>query len=343
MKHMLFAAMMMTAALVGRAEGDVDGFERVHILEEATSTGCSFCPRGIVTMAYIHDTYPDHVITVAYHMHMGDAVDPMRSETAAAFTRYYPTGLPYAIIDRKTDTRLGSYIDPVEARENIGALCESLAGDRAIAGIVLEAALTDPGSLAEATAKATVTFADDMTDSEMYQLSFLLVEDGVGPYEQDNRGYSHSVYDCDGWEARGRKPSVEHNHVVRELYGFPGIEGSVPAGMKKGESHTFTQSVSLASVEDDTETVRIVALLSDTRTREVINARAVDLQLREPAEQPEQPEQPEDPDAAINVVEGVSAPATAWYSLQGIPLDRPESGTVCIRVDGSKAVKVVVR
>ena len=340
MKHIIITAAML-AAFSSQAvyaqqpelpEGE--GFERIHLLEEATSTGCAYCPRGIATLAYVNETYPGKFITVAYHTNMQGSRDPMYCESAQAFIRDYARALPFGIIDRKHPSGIGEYNDMVGVREYLDGLYATMADERAIAGVELTAALTEEGNPAEATAVATVTFAMDMPDSDQYRLAFVLVEDGVGPYRQDNRGFSMTSYDCGGWEVRGRTPNVEHEHVVRELVGYPGIEGSVPADMKKGEGHSFTQAISLALVENDTENVRIVAMLTDTRTKEVVNAGEFNLKIREPKEDP-------------NGIEGIGADNTeapaAWYTLQGVRVDRPVPGSVCIRVAGKTAEKVFVR
>lgn len=349
MKHIIITAAVLAASASQAAYAqqpelaEGEGYARIHLLEEVTSTGCAFCPRGIATLAYVNEKYPDKFITVAYHTNMQGTKDPMYCESAQPFIREFNTRgtIPFGIIDRNLPSGIGEYNDMVGVREYIDGLCASMADERAIAGIELTAALTDEDNPVEAMAEATVTFALDMPDSDQYRLEFVLVEDGVGPYRQDNRGYSMTSADCGGWEVLGRTPNVEHEHVARELVGFLGIEGSVAADMKKGEGHSFKQAISLSMVERDTEFVRIVAVLTDTRTKEVVNAQAYDLKIREPQEVPD----PDDPNnSGVEGIEADSADApAAWYTLQGVRVDRPVSGSVCIRVAGNTAEKVFVR
>jgi len=69
---------------------------RRTVVEEFTGTGCPNCPRGIVGMELLRQTYPDRFIGMAIHRY--NTSDPMYPNRYAELSF---TGAPQCIIDRK--------------------------------------------------------------------------------------------------------------------------------------------------------------------------------------------------------------------------------------------------
>ena len=92
------------------------------VIEEATATGCGFCPRGIAAMEYYYYTYPGsetqgQAIPIALHGYM-NYLDPMSEGVESylsALQAFDGTGgLPAAVFNRSTHGLDPSYMPEVE-------------------------------------------------------------------------------------------------------------------------------------------------------------------------------------------------------------------------------------
>jgi hypothetical protein len=121
-----------------------------------------------------------------------------------------------------------------------------------------------------------------------YNLAAVIVEDGVtgtaNGYNQSNY-YAAQGTDIIDWEGINWKnlgnpipaTSIVYNHVARALLGgFTGIAGSVPSSViyNSAYSHTFTYTL---PATENPNAIKLVALLLDHTTGQIVNANEVSL------------------------------------------------------------------
>lgn len=339
----------MAAALFGAAApamnaavDALNGADRVIVLEDFTSVDCGWCPRGIALCEYVTETYPGTVIPLAYHdLDFNEAKpEPMGSESAQAFVRRYASRLarPAAFVNRQfsgTDycTDISMNLPEITAVFDVDYAGLRAAGS--FVGVDMEIISASEDNMF-VDANVALDFVLDLPKaSNLYALTFVVVEDGVGPYAQKNY-YSNTSYQCGQWVDRASKPKVKHDHVVRDLIGLDGVSGSVPAGLAKGDQHSFTQQISTTNVTGNEFTV--VAMLIDTQTNEVVNACAKNFRkVTEPEPEP-------DPNGVETIAADASADAPAqWFTIQGVSVSRPEAPGIYILKQGREVSKMVVR
>lgn len=348
----------MAAALLGVAAPSLNaavdalnGADRVIVLEDFTSVDCGWCPRGIALCEYAAETYPGTIIPLAYHdLDFNTAnPEPMGSESAQPLVRRYVSTQPRpcAFINRNFQGT-----DYANVSMNLPEISAALDADYAdlrtagsFVGVDMEVvSASEDNSLVDA--KVELDFVlDPPRSSGSYVLSFVVAEDGVGPYSQKNF-YSNTSYQCGEWTSRATKPKIKHNHVVRDLIGLDGIAGSVPAGLAKGSRHSFTQQISTEHV--DGNEFMVVAMLIDTQNGEVVNACARTFSKSENPEPNPDPDPDPDPDPKPDGVETVAADASAdapaqWFTIQGVGVSRPEVPGVYVKKQGRAVSKIVVR
>ena len=239
-------------------------YVRNVVCEENTGTDCGYCPRGIATFDYMKAKYPDTFIPVSLHHFPGN--DPMYY-TGSNYTPMfvYLNTAPAGMINRSEACYTTMFKNDVEALY----LKES---ETCIAQITNEAYYD------EATGKVLVPthteFGYDFSAAN-YRISYLVLEDKVGPYTQSNY-YSYSYNQLgamEGWEEKPANVPMMYDDVLREqLPAYTGQPGSVPTGGKGGQVYSYSYSFALPSNVKNVDNVRIVTLLLDLNTREIINA-----------------------------------------------------------------------
>ena len=255
-----------------------DGYERILVMEEATSLSCGYCPAGAALMTYLGEKYPDSFIMAAYHLNYGGASDPMTVESCQPWITRYATAYPFGLFNRQTNAMLGRISSLEGLAEIADKYYDRVRSANTFAGMELKAEFTDENKT-DVKVDTKVMFALDMPSTSNYRLSYALTQDNMGPYRQDNN-YAGTNYQMGGWESLPSRVNVRHNHVGRDLFGFPGLDNSVKAGMKKGEISTDSRELSLANVTGSR--VKVIAMLvSDGLTGEVMNAREVELRIRQ--------------------------------------------------------------
>lgn len=105
------------------------------------------------------------------------------------------------------------------------------------------------------------------TDME-HQLSFVVVEDGVGPYIQEN--YYGPGSGMGMWDTAGSEVSILFDDVARQIDSYPGISNSLPSTIQAGEKYSFKRQMNISRVVSDN--FRVIAMITNTRTGEIINA-----------------------------------------------------------------------
>ena len=231
-------------------------FPRKIVMEEATGTWCGWCPRGMVTIEQMSKKYPDNFIAIA--IHNGDEMQVDKS--------YKPfldmvTGYPSARINRK-DWRspwpfdIEDIMDKGEAKVTTQARCLS-------------------AKEVEVESETVFGFSDNGTTE--YRLAYVVTEDNVGPYKQANAYSNPTAVDnpvdlMNWWTHQSSPVKVMFNEVARAIYNYDGVEGLLPKAVTEGETYKTKYTLTMPDNVSNMDNVKIVTLLLDTRTGEILNA-----------------------------------------------------------------------
>ena len=231
-------------------------FPRRIVMEEATGTWCGWCPRGMMTIEQMKKKYPDNFIAIAIHndyeMQVGNSYRPFLDMV---------TSYPSAYINRKEKIDLSPFDledmkDKGEAKVTTQARCLS-------------------AKEVEVESETVFGFSDNGTTE--YRLAYVVTEDNVGPYMQAN-AYSNPTakdnpYDLmNWWVHQDSRVTMTFNEVAREIFDYNGVEGLLPRGVVEGETYKTKYTLTVPDNVKDLSNVRIVTLILDTRTGEILNA-----------------------------------------------------------------------
>lgn len=291
--------------------------KRRSVLEEYTGTWCGWCPRGFVGLELMNKLYPDDFIGVSYHNG-----DPME------ITTKFPSdvqGFPDAWIDRyyETDAFVGDNNGYGFGIDKVWEMCCSVFTP---AAVDVESKWIDDNTLA---ATSYVTFPVGAEECP-YQVSFLLVQDGMTG-TQSNWNQSNYYSGANEWpsemnEFKNAGSSVSglvYNDVLVSCSSLGGIENSMTAPIVEDVPQTYTYEFKMDEVKNtsgqniiqDKQKLRVVVLLLDKKTGEVVNANKAQA-------------------GASSVADGICMPATAdevvstvkYFDLQGRRVLLPSNG-----------------
>lgn len=305
------------------------------LLEEYTGTWCGWCPRGYVALETLAALYPDDYVLISYHN--GDPMEIMD----ANFFPSYVGGFPDAYVDRvmevdpyygtSNNTELGVADDMKQRAKQFGQ-----------ADIQLGAELSESGVSVKVT--TDVTFPYNVTDGT-YALEYVLVEDGLtgtgSDWDQSNYYSGGDNGDMSFFdEAEEYVHGLVFNDVAVLMSQIGGIEGSVPANVEadKPVTHEYTfylfdaLNTSGEKVIQDVKNLKVVALLINQKTGEVVNANKVKV----------------GENTGINAIQNNDSKMVAveYYDLGGRKLSSLQRGAniVVIRyADGSQHTMKVVK
>ena len=237
-------------------------YPRTQVIEEGTGTWCGFCPRGIVTIERLQNeskTQKNAVpfIVIAVHQGQGDYfIEPMEVSDYR-FLRF--SGFPGGIINRKKkvdmslqNTRDALRQQPQETPFNIKTKITK----------------TDTFDY-DITLTTTLGFDNHNTTLRM---QYVLIEDHVGPYLQRNYFSGDSNHP---WGNKSGSVSTFYNDVVRDIYPVGSDAervGVLPTEMRRGVPVSQTFHYFLPGSVQNASRLRIVGLLLDTQTGEILNA-----------------------------------------------------------------------
>ena len=231
-------------------------FPRRIVMEEATGTWCGWCPRGMMTIEQMKKKYPDNFIVIA--IHDGDEMQVGNSYRALLDM---VTGYPSAYINRK------DWIDPwpfdIEDMK-----------DKGEAKVTTQARCL---SAKEVEVESETVFGFSDSETAEYRLAYVVTEDNVGPYMQSNFYSNPSAEDnpddlMNWWVHQDSPVTMTFNEVAREIFDYNGVEGLLPKGVVEGETYKTKYTLTVPDNVKDLSNVRIVTLILDTRTGEILNA-----------------------------------------------------------------------
>ncbi|MDY4464127.1 MAG: hypothetical protein SPE31_07345, partial [Prevotella sp.] len=231
-------------------------FPRRIVMEEATGTWCGWCPEGMATIEQMSKKYPDNFIAIAIHddyeMRVGNSYRPLLDMV---------TNYPYAYINRKDwmspwPFDIEDMKDKGEAKVTTQARCLSAK---------------------EVEVESETVFGFSDSETAEYRLAYVVTEDNVGPYMQNNAYSNPSAEDnpddlMNWWVHQDSRVTMTFNEVAREIFDYNGVEGLLPRGVVEGETYKTKYTLTVPDNVSNMDNVKIVTLLLDTRTGEILNA-----------------------------------------------------------------------
>lgn len=304
--------------------------QRNVVVEEFTGTGCGWCPRGLVGMEKLRETFGDRFIGIGIHQFNGDD---------AMYIANYPdlnfSGAPSCRINR------GQEIDPYYGSYN--AICDDF---RAAMDELTIVGVNVYGSMNNAQTEVNVTaIIEPLFDISDYTLELALVADGMSgntsAWWQSNYYYSYSPSGqpedlrifCKGgkYGSSSVKNYVFNDVAIGTSYNsnknqLPAL-GTLTGGQKHEVSFTLsmpTKSALRTALKKGT--VYVVALVVDD------NGHIANAFKRKVGET--------EVDAVETIHTNVNGTA-ASYSLSGTQLTSPQRGISIVRQSDGTVRKVI--
>lgn len=314
-----------------------ENLKKNPVIEESTCTKCGFCTMGFYGLEVMNRLYPE-VIAISYH-NTWQGTDPM----AVIEPPFPATGNPAAYVDRvlevpfdkndRTATMEGPWL---ERKETI-VPCE----------MTVTAEWADENQEAiHATAKANFIFPEE---NARYRFEFALLHDQMtgkkSEWVQTNYygGGLYGSYPEPEWdkfrdETQVRGLKYDDIFILGGSRNMKGIMASVPTSIKANSTVSYTHTFGLSNainmqreniVQDKTK-LRVVAMLIDANTNEIINAAKCVVP------------------GYVSGVEDIVAEdgdvyPVAYYDITGIEVKNPENGIYLVRMSDGSTVKKVIR
>ena len=303
------------------------------LLEEYTGTWCGWCVRGLFALERLRELYPDEYVCVSYHNE-----DPMEIMPYYLYPSDF-AGYPSANIDRTGVVDPFWGVDFGVKEMGIVDNMDYRARAFGMAEINLEPQLDLTNNVVNV--NTSVNFAVDASDID-YSLEYILLEDGLtGPagskWDQANNypGYDYPKADMlqpyiDGEETLS---GVVFNDVAVMKSANGGEKGSIPQVVKADEpiSHTYTFDLKNAFnsngeyIIQDKERLRVVALLVNNKTREVVNANQMQVGS----------------ETLTSIDESLNSDISSveYFDLSGRKIDKAGNGVCIMRINYSNGMQ----
>ena len=303
---------------------------RNAVVEEYTGTGCGWCPRGLLGMEKLRQTFGDRFIGIGIHQY---------NSTDAMYLSYYApiafTGAPSCCINR------GEIIDPYYGSNY--DICEDFNAELQVPGlgeVEVSGMFDEEFTKVNATAKAKPLF--DGT----YSLELSLVADGLtgtgSAWNQANYYAQYSAAEVGGelaiFAAGGQYGS---NPIKGWIFNDVAIASSYVVGANNIASQTldagatgdFAYTLKLPTKKTLKEAllqdqIYVVAILFDSHGN-VVNAAKKKVDAYSPS--------------AIHSVSNAADSETARYTLDGRQISAPQHGINIVKMSDGTVKKVMVK
>lgn len=234
-------------------------FPRVNVVEENTGIGCANCPRGIVGMHYMEETYGrKNWIGIAIHNYGND---PMKCHDYMGWlSGFRITGAPMCTFNRQP----GSPLDPSKAQLESLHLEASPVSNMQVRLSV--ANIDKVNKTADLT--ATITSGSKVSGNR-FGIVYVVTEDNVGPYYQVNN-YGPVLPPIEGYPTSGTVSQM-FDHVARYVSFWSGDFSFLPAQLEPGVSYTTTHKPEFTEVEK-VDDANFIAMLIDNEDFTIVNA-----------------------------------------------------------------------
>lgn len=226
---------------------------RRNVMENNTGLDCGWCPYGIVAIRNMYKQYPNQFIGIEVFT-AGDLY-------TSTYEPHCTDSTPIFTLNRQTS-------QTVTTLESVSSAMAQYKDDIPEMQVEVEGAIVN-GNQVNAT--ATTTFTTSKTNAS-YRIAFVVTEDSIKGYSQDNYFYNNMHGEMGGFESLGPVAKVDQNHVARYIYEYNGFYGSVPYDITAYEPMKFTRTLDLPGTLQNTAYLHIIALLLDTRTGYIVNA-----------------------------------------------------------------------
>lgn len=304
---------------------------RMPVIEENTGTWCGWCPRGLVGMEKLREKYGEDVALIGIHTGQDARTNGMMDEVIAAFGA---TGAPTCLVNRlfltdpyygTSQSKFGIYRDTqtvsdliTEGSVAFDGVC--LSPDKKKLGVVTKTSFNI--NAANAPYRLTYVITED---GQSYQQMSYYITQTTAQQKEEYRQSDPDIYALTQ-KTQPWKPVI--NDIMEYCSEPMGIAGSLPAQIVKDEPITDSRVITLPTLSSGKSSIanldncRLVALLIDTESREIVNAAQISLAGIPTA----------NPDDYITGIDTVLAPAgstdiaTPYYDLQGRVYATPSTG-----------------
>ena len=352
------------------AEGEIRGlaFMPTHrvLMEEATGLWCGNCPMGQFTIEsmMLDPEMNDKVIPVsvhisssahANHLVVNDYATQLGMNIAPAFRldREFTAMTFSNVLDTKYDPN---------DEESVAGTIRKRASELTIMDIEVSGEFIVNGNDTtgiRATAKVIPAYTQDK--GKEFTVGFILTENNVwlannGSWAQENylSGVTSLPSEVGGWVKLPKiVTNVRLQDVARAIYGYTGIDKSLPSEMKMSEEYTFTRDLSIPDTyKESNGTVTapaivagncgVVAFIIDRATNTVVNSAFYPM-----TELTEKRFTTADLLASISGVDEIDGTDDAtteaqYFTIDGLRVLEPVNGQLYIKRQGSKATKVIL-
>ncbi len=315
--------------------------KRMIVEEEFTSTSCGYCPRGITGLRLMKERYPDSFIGIAAHTNMSRP-DPMKVSVYNTIVNNYGANLPSATLNRT------SVIDPYYGSDPTGTRPMYIANDyEAMLEIPVECAIDVTPSWADEDytkikVNTNITFQYNST-SAPFSIAYVLVADsltgtGTGWYQANYLSNDKNLISDENMREWVSKPTsikdMVYDHVAIGGIGVAnGLKGIIKSPIVEGvaQTHEYTIDISENKLVQDKRKLKIVAMLINTKTGEIVNADEKALVY-------------DGPTGIEGVAEtGNSVMEAARYTIDGRRADGKTHGLTIIKMSDGSVKKVMMK
>lgn len=228
-------------------------YPRTVLIEEGTGTWCGWCVKGIVAMSRMQEAHPDDFIGIA--VHNNDALTVEEYDKALGFQNFPSCNIDRTYLNQSVDTSLfEAYYQLEKQRLTPGS-------------ISLSATPNEEAGLISLDAKAGFSY----TGEGKYNCVFVLIEDSVTGYVQNNE-YSGGEYgEMGGFENLPSPTAIVLNDVARGIY--PSYTGqSLTENVVKDQVYSCKYDLQLPKNIQHRSHLSVVAMLINAVDSSVVNA-----------------------------------------------------------------------
>ena len=325
------------------AVNEDEDVDRMPVIEENTGTWCGWCPRGLVGMEMLREAYGENIALIAIHTGADQKNNHLMDDVLATFGA---AAAPSCIVNRQftCDPYGGSSNDYFGIKDDAEAIRRQIT--EATIGFDKVVRSKDGQHIA----LQTSTLFNINCDYCPYLLTYVLVEDDLQYSTQMNYFTNpDQVSEADKAKYKQNAPELYeltqkpanwrpvYNDVMHYCAEGLGLEGSLTGAIVKGEAkkHTFAFDVPKyttgQSLVKDLDNCRLIALLLDAESMEIVNAAQVRMEDAEVSD--------DDPlfTGIGTVLAEPAAPSAPAYDLQGRPAANDSHGTIIVK-DGRRII-----
>ncbi len=325
------------------AVNEDEDVDRMPVIEENTGTWCGWCPRGLVGMEMLRERYGENIALIGIHTGADQKAFGFMDDVIATFGA---TAAPSCIVNRQyaCDPYGGSSNGYFGIKDDVDAVI------RQITEATLSFDKVVRSKDGQHIALTTSALFNVNCDYCPYTLTYVIAEDDL-QYSTQMNYYTNSSEVTAEMKAAYKQNAPElyeltqkpsnwrpvYNDVMEYCAEGLGLDGSLTGAIVKGEAkkHNFVIDIPRyttgKSLVTDIDNCRLIALLLDTESMEIVNACQVRLE--------DTPIADDDP-LFTGVGTVLSEPATnaaPAYDLQGRPAANATHGALLVK-DGKKVI-----